>query len=47
MVYEAVQRSSIVVVTRDRAVSDLILGLGAFVWSPERLVQEMEAEPLL
>lgn len=46
MVYEAAQRSSIVVVTRDRAISDLILGLGALAWSPERLVQEMETEPL-
>ena len=43
LVYEAEDRLQIAVVTRDRAEGDLVAGLGARVWTPERLVQEMKA----
>ena len=41
LVYQAADRTQIVVVTRDRAESNLVLGLGARVWNAERLVEEM------
>ena len=41
LVYQAADRTQIVVVTRDRAESNLVLGLGARVWNPDRLVEEM------
>ena len=44
MVYQTKNRSEVVVVTRDRAEADLVLGLGALVWSPERLLEELEAD---
>ena len=40
-VYQAADRASMVVVTRDRAEADLVLGLGARVWSPGRLLEEL------
>lgn len=40
-VYEAPDRSQVVVVTQDRAEADLVLGLGSRVWSPGRLKEEM------
>ncbi|MCM8794194.1 MAG: NYN domain-containing protein [Candidatus Omnitrophica bacterium] len=42
MVYEAPDRSGMVVVTRDRAEGNVALGLGALVWAPHRLAQEMK-----
>ena len=41
MVYQATDRSQIVVVTRDRAEENLVLGLGARVWTPQRLLEEL------
>ena len=43
LVYEASDRTWFVVVTRDRAEGDLVLGLGAQVWTPLRLQEEMAA----
>ena len=40
-VYEAPDRSQVVVVTRDRAEGNLVLGLGARVWTPQRLLDEL------
>ena len=40
-VYQAQDRAQVVVVTRDRAEADLVLGLGARVWSPQRLLEEL------
>ncbi len=42
MVYRIPDRSSVVVVTRDRAEENLVLGLGARVWPPGRLAEELE-----
>ena len=42
MVYQAQDRAGIVVVTRDRAEENLTVGLGATVWSPKRLAEELE-----
>ena len=41
MVHEQKDRKQVAVVTHDRAEGNLILGMGAFVWSPRRLVEEM------
>jgi len=41
MVYQAGDRSNMAVVTHDRAESDLVRGLGAWVWSGQRLKEEM------
>lgn len=41
MVHEHPDRRQVAVVTHDRAEGNLILGLGAFVWSPQRLAEEM------
>jgi len=43
MAYQAQERSEVIVVTQDRAVGDLIVGLGAFVWSPARLRETLDA----
>ncbi len=42
LVYQAADRTQMVVVTRDRAEANLVLGLGARVWNVERLVEEMK-----
>ena len=42
LVYQAADRTRVVVVTRDRVEADLVLGLGAQVWTPQRLREEME-----
>ncbi len=42
LVYEAPDRSEMVVVTQDRAQADLILGLGGRVWSAQRLMEELD-----
>lgn len=42
MVHEQEDRKRVAVVTHDRAEGNLVLGMGAFVWSPRRLVEEME-----
>ena len=42
LVYQSTNRTQIVVVTQDRAESDLILGLGGQVWSPKRFLKELE-----
>ena len=41
LVYQAADRTQIVVVTRDRAEANLVLGLGARVWNIDRLIEEM------
>ena len=41
LVYQAADRTHMVVVTRDRAESNLVLGLGARVWNADRLLEEM------
>ena len=41
-VYQAPDRMNVVVVTHDRAESDLVRGLGALVWNAQRLKEEME-----
>lgn len=43
MVYQASDRAQVVVITQDRAEADLVLGLGAHVWSAERLSEELAA----
>ena len=43
MVHEQKDRKGVVVVTHDRAEGNLILGMGAFVWSPQRLAEEMKS----
>jgi predicted RNA-binding protein with PIN domain len=43
LVYKATDRAQVVVVTHDRAEADLVLGLGARVWSADRLLEEMGA----
>ncbi len=42
MVYKTADRTQVVVVTRDRAEGNLILGLGARVWTAQRLQEELE-----
>ena len=42
LVYQTSDRSSTVVVTQDRAEANLVLGLGARVWSPHRLLEELQ-----
>ena len=41
-VHVAPDRSQIVVVTQDRAEANLVLGLGARVWTPQRLSEELQ-----
>jgi predicted RNA-binding protein with PIN domain len=41
MVFQSKDRKKVAVVTRDHAVSDCVRGMGAWVWSPERLKEEM------
>lgn len=41
LVYQAADRAQVVVVTRDRAEADLVLGLGARIWNVDRLLEEM------
>ncbi len=41
-VYQATDRARVVVVTQDRAEANLALGLGARVWNPDRLLEELE-----
>ena len=41
LVYQQPDRMRVVVVTLDRAEADLVLGLGAFVWTPQRLLEEL------
>ena len=43
MVHEQKDRKQVAVATHDRAEGSLILGMGAFVWSPQRLAEEMRA----
>ncbi|MBI1953886.1 MAG: NYN domain-containing protein [Candidatus Omnitrophica bacterium] len=40
-VYETADRLSTVVVTQDQPQADLVRGLGAVVWTPRRLLEEM------
>ena len=41
MVFQMPDRSQTAVVTQDRAEADLVRGLGASVWSAQRLVEEL------
>lgn len=41
LVYEAPDRRQVVVVTQDRAESQLVRGFGAMVWSPPRFAEEI------
>jgi len=41
LVHESPDRSQVVVVTRDRHEENLVLGLGARVWTPQRLLEEV------
>ena len=41
LVYQQPDRMRVVVVTLDRAEANLVLGLGAFVWPPQRLLEEL------
>lgn len=41
LVYDAADRSGIVVVTQDRTLGDMVLGFGGRVWPVARLEQEM------
>ncbi len=40
-VYKIQDRAAIVVVTQDNAEADLVRGLGAVVWTPQHLVEEL------
>lgn len=40
-VYQAPDRTQVVVVTEDRAEANLVLGLGARVWTSQRFLEEM------
>ncbi len=40
-VYHAADRTQMVIVTRDRAEANLVVGLGARVWNVDRLIEEM------
>jgi len=42
LVYQQPDRMRVVVVTLDRAEADLVLGLGARVWTPQRLLEELQ-----
>lgn len=42
LVYQQPDRMRVVVVTLDRAEADLVLGLGALVWTPQRLLEEIQ-----
>ena len=44
LVYQASDRTQMVVVTRDRAEADLVRGLGARVWDAQRLLEALSAE---
>ncbi len=41
MVYQEKDRAEVVVVTQDRAEANLVLGMGARVWKPQRLQESM------
>ena len=41
MVYQAPDRAQVAVVTQDRAEGMLVTGLGAHVWSAQRLAEEL------
>ncbi len=41
MVYQESDRSRVIVVTQDRAESQLVRGFGAMVWSPQRFLEEL------
>lgn len=43
LVYQSADRGCIIVVTRDLAEANLVLGLGARVWSPERFLEELKS----
>ncbi len=42
LVYQAADRSQVVVVTQDRAEADLVRGLGARVWTAQQLLEELD-----
>ena len=42
MVYQAPDRGRVAVVTLDRAEANLVLGLGARVWTPQQLLEMLE-----
>ena len=44
IVFQEPDRSQVVVVTRDRAEENLVLGLGARVWEPRQLLDELKGE---
>ncbi|MBI3332690.1 MAG: NYN domain-containing protein [Candidatus Omnitrophica bacterium] len=44
LVYQATDRGQVVVVTQDRAEANLVLGLGARVWSAQRLMEELSRQ---
>ena len=44
LVYQTADRSAVVVVTHDRAEENLVLGLGARVWTPQRLLEELRSK---
>lgn len=44
LVYQAADRSQVVVVTQDRAEADLVRGFGARVWSAQQLLEELSRE---
>ena len=46
LVYQASDRSAVVVVTRDRAEENLVLGFGARVWTPQRMLEEIREAPV-
>lgn len=41
LVYQSPDRGCVIVVTLDRAEANLVLGLGARVWTPQRLLEEL------
>ena len=41
MVYQEKDRAEVVVVTQDRAEANLVLGMGARVWKPQRLQETL------
>ena len=41
LVYQTPDRTRVIVVTRDRAEANLVLGLGARVWNVQRLLEEI------
>lgn len=43
LVYQAPEKTQVVVVTQDHAEANLVLGLGAHVWSAQRLIDEMKS----